>query len=86
MLNYVRKGEIVYFLQTYDKNGKPKIECYTLDEFIRIPQGKNDDIGFGKLSITADNIIHLQKGHVDREHLDKYKESRKNNLLKLMMC
>ncbi len=83
MLNYIKKGQIVHFVQVWDKK-KPKIECYSLDEFIRIPEDKGE-VGYGKLSITADNIVHLWAGKINPEHLNKYKESRKNNLLKIIV-
>ena len=83
MLNYVRKGKIVYFIQTW-KDDKPRIECYHLDEFIRLSEDKKE-VGYGKVSITtADNIVHLWRGEVDKEHLKAYRKSGKNNLLKIL--
>ena len=78
MLNYVRKGKIVRFAQIYDsdKNNKPKIKCYDLEEFIEIPEKGEREVGYGTLSITNDNVVHLWAGKINPEHLDKYKESR----------
>ena len=86
MINYVRKGEIVHFIQVYDekRNKQPKIECYSLYDFIRIPEDKGE-VGFGKLSITADNVVHLWGGNLNKKHLEKYKELKKGNLLKIVI-
>ncbi len=81
-INYVRKGKIVYFIQVED-NEKPKIECYSLDGFMRLSEDKKE-LGYGKLSITKDNLVHLWGGDIDKEHLKAYRESRKNNLLKIV--
>ena len=88
MLKYVRKGQIVNFVQLYDnsKNGKPKIKCYSLKGFIESPDKNEREVGYGTLSITKDNIVHMWAGKINLEHFNKYKESRENNLLKLMMC
>jgi len=83
MINYVNKGQIAHFIQVWDNN-KPKFECYSLYDYIRIPEDKGE-VGFGKLSITEDNLVHLWGGQINKEHLEKYKESRKNNLLKIIV-
>jgi len=84
MLNCARHGQRVYFIQVWDNN-KPKIECYSLDDFMRLPEDKKE-VGYGKFSITtADNVVHLWGGKVDEEHLKAYRESRRNKTLKKIL-
>jgi len=85
MLKRVRKGPVVRFSQIYDKEKKPKIRCYSLKGFIEVPDKNESEVGYGTLSITADNIVKMQPGEINLEHFNKYKESRKNNLLKLIL-
>lgn len=87
-----KKGQIVNFVQVYenpeDNSSKPMIKCYSQKSAIQrnyLKAEKEGAVGYGKLSITADNIVHLYTGKINLEHLNKYKESRKNNLLKLMV-
>lgn len=79
MLNYIRKGQIVHFIQIYNSaNNKPKIKCYSLNDFQWLVE-KRRAVGYGTLSITADNNVHLwagKDGKVNYEHLKEYKESR----------
>jgi hypothetical protein len=82
-----KKGQIVNFLQTYTNKGKPKIEIYLLNEFPNIPDRK-EVVGYGNLSIDKDNLVHMypgKEGKINFEHFNKYKESRKRSLLKLMI-
>jgi len=82
MLNYVKKGEITQFIQTWDDE-KPRIECYSpnnLKPSDTILQS-SERVGYGKLSITKDNVVHLWGGSIDKRHLEKYtRKMRKRNL------
>ena len=83
MSKYLKKGQIVYFVQTWDKE-KPEIKCYSsLGEYMRLPDDENE-VGYGKLSIDRDNIVHLWSGEVDKEHLEKYIAKMKNRNLEIV--
>ncbi len=107
MLNYLKKGQIAHFVQVYIKKdnknpedkGIPKIKCYSQDDF-QWRLEKKRAVGYGNISITADNFVHLWAGKRNLEHLRNYRESRelraleqskkskrliKNNLLKILI-
>jgi len=82
-IRYIKKGEIVYFIQTEDEK-KPEIKCYNLYDFTRLSEDKKE-VGYGKLSITKDNIVHLWGGKVDMKHLKKYIGKIKNRNLEIVV-
>lgn len=78
MLNYIKKRQKAYFLQTYDDRGKPKFEIYKLKDILDITDHK-EACGYGKVIREEDNILHLYPGEVNLEHIKKYNESRNKN-------
>lgn len=82
MLNYLRKGSILNFVQVYDSDNNPGIKCYNPSDESWAEENKNP-IGYGKISITANNIIHVWGKNINQEHINKYKKLRKG-LLKIV--
>jgi hypothetical protein len=83
--NYLRKGTIYDFVQSY-QNENPIIKVYGKKDGLEFFKSinKNYSVGYGEITIDCQNKVHAWGKGIDQKHLEDYKNSKKKGLLKIV--
>ena len=85
-INYLKRGQIAYFIQDYNLFGKERFECYSMENFDleQFP----DSVGAGKVARSLMGVRIWNSSDIDAKinsgHIERYLSRKKFVNLKIV--